>query len=216
MARARSRPSSCCRFWSSSTSTSPTSATELPIAAPQLQNSLARLGALHLNETADQLPNERLRNVLDVARETLLLADSPRQITALAPVLVVHANDVNLRVLEVRLAEVGHDRRLGWVLENIVAATQRELAEPLSRKWKQQYRRADLVLGAHMESMIRRGAASWSKTEGAWDVLDPTIRSPETLREVVEAASSISHRWGIATNLQTADFLKALRAARVD
>jgi hypothetical protein len=64
--------------------------------------------------------------------------------------------------------------------------------------------------------MIKRGAASWSKAEGAWDVLDPTIRSPETLRDVVEASSPISHRWGIATNLQTADFVKALRAARVD
>jgi transcriptional regulator with XRE-family HTH domain len=187
-----------------------------PDRGAQLQNSLARLGALHLTETTDELPSDRLRDVINVVHETLVVAESPRHITALAPVLVVHASNVKLRVLETRLSDVGHARRLGWLLDNIVAATQRELADPISRKWKQVYRRAELLLSAHVDSMTTRGLAAWSKAEGAWDVLDPTIRSAETLREVVESSSPISQRWGIATSVQTTDFIRALKAARVD
>jgi transcriptional regulator with XRE-family HTH domain len=181
-----------------------------------LQNSLARLGALHLNESSDQAPSERLSDVTDAVRETLLLADSPRQITALAPVLAVHADDIKLRALEARLTELGLHRRLGWVLENVVAAAEDETTGGLTRTWRTIYSRARVILGVHLSSMVARGAAKWSETDGAWDVLDRTVRSPQTLREVIGAASPISRRWGIATSLQTTDFARALKGARVD
>src|SRR4051812_19664007 len=51
-----------------------------------LQNALARLGARQLRESPDVLPSERLREVDRVLREVLSSAESPRLVTALAPV----------------------------------------------------------------------------------------------------------------------------------
>jgi hypothetical protein len=58
-------------------------------------------------------------------------------------------------------------------------------------------------------------AAEPSLTTGApqQDLLDATIGSPKTRREVAEASSAISKRWGIITSLQPEDFVDALRAA---
>src|SRR5262245_20270642 len=47
-----------------------------------LQNALARLGGVHLQERADLLPSERLEDVNDVVREALI-AGAARHITAL-------------------------------------------------------------------------------------------------------------------------------------
>ncbi|MFA6318238.1 MAG: helix-turn-helix transcriptional regulator, partial [Elusimicrobiota bacterium] len=69
----------------------------------ELQNALARLGAAHLAESAEVLPTERLKEALAVIREVLAVAESPRQITGLAPVLVNHAASLNLAKLRTEL-----------------------------------------------------------------------------------------------------------------
>src|SRR5262245_44974135 len=69
-----------------------------------LQNALARLGAVHLQEGDDVLPSERLEDVNDVVRETLI-AGVARQITALGPVLIANIDGVNLTRIHARLAE---------------------------------------------------------------------------------------------------------------
>lgn len=180
-----------------------------------LQNALARLGARHLNESSNRLPSDRLASATDVARETLLVSDSPRQLTALGPVLVANADGIQLRMLEARLAELGCQRRLGWLLESVVTALEHELTKDLTRTWRQAYKRASLVLGSHVESMVTRGGAKWSETNDAWDVIDRSVRSNHSLREITAAASPIARRWGIATSLRTEDFERALAASRV-
>jgi hypothetical protein len=62
----------------------------------QVQNALARLGALHLQENRNVLPSERFDDARSAVRETLVRAESPRLVTALAPVLVANAEQVNL------------------------------------------------------------------------------------------------------------------------
>jgi transcriptional regulator with XRE-family HTH domain len=177
-----------------------------------LQNALARLGALHLHETADVVPSEQFEEVENVVLETLA-SQSPRQLTALAPVLVSNIDRLSLPRLQQKLIEVGLDRRLGWLVDNAVEALHRELKASASGPWTQPYRRAELVLGVLLESLVARFPA-W--VEGSVpDLLDPTV-DRQTLEEVRAASSSISKRWGVVTSLQPQDFADALRAARAD
>ncbi|MCA9678479.1 MAG: helix-turn-helix transcriptional regulator [Kofleriaceae bacterium] len=175
----------------------------------ELQNALARLGALHLQERDDVLPSERLDEVNDVVREALV-AGTPRLVSAIAPVLVRNVDQVNFRKLGARLAEVGLDNRVGWLVENTLEALRGGLDASLPRHWAQLYRRAVVVLEAFLESVPAR-----SRKPTATDILDATIRTKKTLEEVRAAASPISHRWGIVTGLNPADFAAALKAARV-
>lgn len=175
----------------------------------ELQNALVRLGATHLHEVADVLPTERLEGVADVVREVLATA-TPRHLTALAPVLVHHINRVSLRKLRADLVEAGLDRRLGWLVDNTREALRMELRGPLHRPMAQRYRRAEVVLDTFLDFA---GLPTDAVSADPLDLLDTTIASPKTQREVAEAASSISKRWGIVTDLRPEDFAEALRAA---
>jgi hypothetical protein len=146
--------------------------------------------------------------------ETLVTAESPRLVTALAPVLVRHANGLHPKKLQLRLGQVGADRRFAWLVENTVEGVRSELQQSLPRAWSKLYRRADVVLGAFLDSIAVERGAPIDLTTSAPDVLDADIRSRQTLQEVVAASSAISRRWGIATSLQLEDFAVALRAAR--
>ena len=86
-------------------------------AGSQIQNALARQGAAHLAESADILPTEKLKRATDTIRETLVSADSSRQIAAVAPVFVSHAGQINLTRLRNEFATLGLENRLGWAIE---------------------------------------------------------------------------------------------------
>jgi hypothetical protein len=137
-----------------------------------------------LQERDDVLPAAHLEEASDAVRETLVVG-SPRLLTALAPVLVRNADRVNLRRLDATLAELGLERRLGWLIENVV------------------------------EAVTARHARRPDRETTTLDVLDPEIRSKRTRELVEASRSSISRRWGIVTGLQPADFSRALRSARV-
>lgn len=172
----------------------------------ELQNALARLGASHLSENPDALPSERLRNSLSVLRETLVSADSPRQITSLAPILVKNIDNLNLWKLRAQLAEMGLERRLGWVLQSTQDALHIELSRELPRSLKQRYVMADTII----ESLL--GAHPWPEAK-IEDVLDKDIRSSKARQEVQKERSAVAARWGLLTRLRTEDFVDALRAA---
>ncbi len=150
------------------------------------------------------LPSDRLKEVVDVVRETLVTADA-RFITALAPVLVRNVDELHL--VRVQLALAGLERRLFWVGENTLAAVDADLNRPsVPKEWGALYRRARVLLGAWLASVTPSATAP--------DILDPTIRSERTKEEVERASSSISRRWGIITPIQPKDFVDALRDAR--
>jgi transcriptional regulator with XRE-family HTH domain len=175
-----------------------------------LQNTLARLGAAHLRESADVLPSERLREVNDVVREVLVSAASPRLLAALAPVLVSNIGSLSLTKLWSQLADAGRERRLGWVVDNTVHALDQALAnvpKPLARL----YRRARTVLATFLDAVTSGAVEPLRRI--APDILDPSIRSSKTVADVAAASSPISQRWQIITDIQTSDFSEALRAA---
>lgn len=178
----------------------------------ELQNALVRLGATHLHESSI-VPSAVLEEVHDVVREALLNG-APRLVTALAPVLVNHADDLNLPKLYAELHELGLERRLAWVVENTVVALDALANESGSgaKGWSKLKRRAEVPFRLFVDLIAVRGETPGWKT--APDPLDPTIRTLRTLEEVKRSASKHSERWGIATSLQPDDFVQALRASR--
>lgn len=174
-----------------------------------LQNTLARLGATHLRESDAVLPSERVREVEVAVREVLLAPDSARLVAALAPVLVQNVEKANLEKLWLQLADVGRQQRLGWLVENTLAAIGAD-APDAGKARQRQYRRAELVLHA----FLQRVEPVWQARARTSDVLDENIRSSKTLAEVSATSSPISQRWHVVTVLQPSDFAEALRGVR--
>jgi HTH-type transcriptional regulator / antitoxin HipB len=177
-----------------------------PSVAADVQNALARLGATHVVEADAALPSERLESVHEATREALTLGE-PRLLTALAPVVIEHVNDVSLFRLDQELGRAGLVRRLPWFAANVVAALDGiDLrATPVRRRNK--YRRAATVLEHYL-------AGRPLPQDGPEDLLDATVRSQRTIDELRAEASPISRRWGVVTALQPADFTAAIESAR--
>ena len=175
-----------------------------------LQNALARLGATHLQESDQVLPSERFEEMARVVREAILLG-APRLLTALAPVLVQHIDRVSLRRLDSELREIGLDRRLPWIAENVVEAIRRDRSSVLPRDLAARYRRAEVVLEGFLDVARRRLPHPDDRMP---DVLDASIRSQRTLDAVKAHYSDISRSWGIVSGLQPEDFAAALEGTR--
>lgn len=183
-------------------------------AGSQLQNALARQGAAHLAESDSVLPSERLKNAAAVIRETLISADSARQIAAVAPVFVEHAGQINLTRLRHEFAELGLENRFGWAIESTLDAVRLEAAQVLPREWRLKYRRAATIIETYIAPFIILSPTSTPDKPAPFEVLDPEITSPEALKEAVENSSLLARKWRIATRIEVDDFVRALRGAR--
>lgn len=184
-------------------------------AGRELQNALARLGAGHLAESEGVLPTERLKEAAAVIREVLAAADSPRQVAALAPVFVNHAESLNLAKLGAELGEVGLGGRLGWAAENALVALGSELKRAdLGPETKIRYQRARLALERFLSYFSKLKTARALGLAPDSDILDPGIASRETLNETLKERSEISRDWRVVTRIQPEDFARALEAAR--
>ncbi|UPT74163.1 MAG: helix-turn-helix domain-containing protein [Elusimicrobiota bacterium] len=179
----------------------------------QIQNALARTGAPHLVE-AELLPSEKLRSAADTIRETLVSADSARQIAALAPVVVENAGRLNLTRLRAELAALGLERRFGWAVESILEAVKRESELVLPREWRLKYRRAVAALDNFISPLILFAPTENPDRPTPHDLLDPDITGVEALNETVANSSETARKWRVATRIETDDFVRALRAAR--
>jgi transcriptional regulator with XRE-family HTH domain len=183
-----------------------------PEPAVELHNALVRLGALHLRESDAVIPSGKLDQLPEVLRAALASGE-PRSVTALAPVLVLHVNEVHLPALRANLANVGLERRFNWLLDNTAHALREELRRPLPRTWSRAYRRALLALETTLDLAGPAGAPPAEPSRPA-DILDAHIRSRTSRDQAWSTASKISRSWGIATSLRPEDFIAALRAAR--
>ena len=173
----------------------------------ELQNAVARLGARHLVETDDIVPSERFREAHAVVREVLADARSPRMIAGLAPVLVEHSDSINLAKLALELNQVGLERRLYWLAENVQEALRRALRDKPPAARARKLLRAQLALGQFLATAPRH------RKPAEVDLLDPNVRSDQTVRELKATASRISKRWSVATAIQVDDFCDALGQA---
>ncbi len=173
----------------------------------ELQNTLARFGAADLRENVLPGGVGRGLNADEAVLEALIAADSPRQVAAIAPVLVAQAGKFSLGRLRLRAAEAGYEARLGWALDNVLAAIREELPS-VSGPWRSRYRRALLLISSAL--------AAWPQPkEGAEDILDHDILSEESAEEVRAERSPLARKWGVVTRITLEDFRKALiRGAR--
>jgi transcriptional regulator with XRE-family HTH domain len=171
-----------------------------------LQNALARHGARHLIESESTVPDERHDDVSRVVRKALAGGD-PRQVTALAPVLVQNAATLNLKRVQLELADVGLEHRLPWLVENTIAAVRLVLRGRVSHAAALIHRRAAILLEKFLDSIESPG------DDAIEDIVDSTIRSNATIGEVRARRSSIAKRWRIVSDLDVADFTAALRGA---
>jgi len=169
----------------------------------ELQNALARLGAGHLRESTTTLPSARITTTRAAVRETLLDPRDPRLLLALAPVLVANIDALNLDLLHDELRRAGFPARVPWLVENVREAL--AIARPPRRRGA--WNRAATVLGDFLARLPP------PEEDAPFDILDQGIRSARTLAQVRGAASAISRRWRVATDLQAADFADALGAA---
>lgn len=173
-----------------------------------IQNALARHGAAHLVEDETLVPTS-LDEPLAVVWEVLRSPESPRHLTALAPVLLSHIDRIALPELASRLSRIGREARLGWLLETVRAAVV-ELGAPNDAGIRRDARRLDLAAALALNSGILRAPSP----EVPLDLLDPDIRSAKTADKILAVAAPAAKRWRIATRLTPTDFANAVRAAR--
>ena len=171
----------------------------------ELQNTLARLGAADLRESPQAGGLGRGVSADEALLEALISADSPRQVTAIAPVLVVQIGKFSLGRLRLRAAEAGYEARLGWALESVLSVIRGELPSVNGTR-RNRFRRAALLLSSAL--------AAWPPPkEGAEDILDQDILSEEGAAEVRAERSGLARKWGIITRITLEDFKKALGGA---
>lgn len=180
-----------------------------------LQNAIARLGASPLQENRDLLPTEKLDNATAVIREVLTSSAHPRQITALAPVIVNQPNSLGLNNLRLAFLGEGRINRLGWLFESILSAVKNELragAQTLPREWKDRYHRTVVLL----ENILHYpGFAVRPLKNKSEDPLEPEVlQSQEAFEEVKTSRDRIAKKWGIVTRIKTEDFVQALKGTR--
>ena len=177
----------------------------------KIQNALARLGATHLLENQAALPSEKLDRAVNLIYETLVGADSSRQIAALGPVIVNFAAPPTLNKLRIRFNEAGLINRFGWLLDNVRSAINEELTGRLPPEWHRKYEKADLILKNLLDF-------PWFKLDShdknITDILDDTITHPKELKEIRSSSSNISKKWGVVTRIKPEDFAEALKDAR--
>lgn len=170
-----------------------------------IQQALARYGANYLIEPDAILPTEQLADLHELVATTLVSV-SPRLVAALAPVLIVNIDRIQLGRVANQLTELGIQTRLAWMVENAQDAIQSR------RGWRNERlaKRCVLQWGFFVTSM-----ETSPRDASRRDVLDRTIRSRKTLDNVAASSSEISKRWGIVTSLQVSDFVEAIEQSRV-
>lgn len=179
--------------------------------AAEIQATLARLGAFHLQEDAAVLPSERLERVSDAIRETLVDADSPRLITALAPVIVRNIEKINWPKLSFEMTSLGLARRFRWLIDNVRAAVTAAADDAgVPTVERRQYRRAEAILAGVSE--LAEEPNTGPKLPP--DVLDRGIRTRKSRVDAEASGSPMSRRWQVVTAIQPSDFAEALRGAR--
>jgi hypothetical protein len=127
-------------------------------------------------------------------------------------VLVRHVDTLNLRKVYADLSEAGLQRRLAWVVENVIVAIDQVIDAQALRAWVLLCRRAQVVFNVFLAALP---GPSGSRPD-VLDVVDPGIRSKETLKKVSASGSAASRRWKIVSSLQPGDFAKSLRATHVE
>lgn len=186
-------------------------------AKTQIRRSLIRHGARNLVDDERTLPSKRLAEAKEALKETLIAAESPRDIAALAPVIVQNAATLPLVGVSSDLNRLGAhlERRLCWLLENVIAALDEELKTPLPQIWKVRYLRAKTRIAGNFNIIKQRWNPIYGQKPPAdEDLVDTDLVGSAAINQARTQSSEISKRWDIISNLQVDDFVRAIRESR--
>ena len=182
-----------------------------PDRAGQTQNALVRLGARNLRQSPHVLPGEELD--AGGAIRDALVDGNPRLVVSAAIVLVRNIERINLKRVQMDLVDSGAPGRLPWLIQSTLHAATPYLSEAgVPDSWARRLRRVEAALSPFLDAV----RTSQADTPKVWDVLDPSIRSSQTVDQVRLANSPVANSWGIVTRLQLHDFIDALRSAADD
>ena len=124
----------------------------------ELKNELDRCGDRNMRESENTSLTAQLADAQEVVRQDII-GGAPSIVTALATVLVDKFDRVELLNLDASLSETGHERRLGWAVENIVRALDDTGRLDTSQRRERRLRRARFVFDRYLEFALEREAA---------------------------------------------------------
>jgi transcriptional regulator with XRE-family HTH domain len=167
-----------------------------------IQNALVRLGAKHLRTSTKAVISEDLTRPEDLVVAGLQ-SNSPRLITALAPVLFEHGGELDFARIAQTLDGFEQRHRLYWLLENVIEAI--ELWGPLAAS------NARRSAAETLERALAFGNGYEIYRAGKLDFLERTYRRIADVETAFARGTPIAQRWRIVTALRPADFAEALR-----
>ena len=173
----------------------------------QLENSLHRLGAYYLVPNPSLVPSDRLSEVHDVLRETLIGVPSKNHILALAPVIVRQIKLINFDTLCMKLYDLGIDARVWWIVEGTLWAVRQRLKWVLPLDIQDFYQLAVEILSrktkpANYFFNVRKGYPQ--------DVFDSDILSAKDFEEVRKKRDELATRWRLITRIRVENLAGAL------
>ncbi|MBI4124687.1 MAG: helix-turn-helix transcriptional regulator [Deltaproteobacteria bacterium] len=169
----------------------------------QLQKALARLGGTQLKEDPNVLPSEKLNDAYNVILETVI-GGSPRLLTALTPVIILHAHPPLFRKIINKLKEYRLENRFYWVLNGVSRVIDRRFKTHVPHNKRFIYRRAKTIL----EEMLNWQTMIASEYEE--DRLDAGIVSEKTFHQLRESRDALALVWKVVTRIREEDFYNAL------
>jgi transcriptional regulator with XRE-family HTH domain len=173
-----------------------------------IQKAIEAHGASHLVAPPAILPSERLASIDAAIREALIEGEHSRVVAGLAPVLISHIGLINVPKLFVQFRDYHLENRLGWLIDNTIAACEVMLQESPPRAQKRALLGTVNVLRGHRDRFFAGGAAIEPPYE---DYLGLPVVSLETKQLILRDRSEISRTWNILTILQVEDFVSAIR-----
>lgn len=176
-----------------------------PRAGSPLQNALARHGARHLVASTTPVP-ARFDEPSEVVAEVLASPESPRHLTALGPVLLRNVDRVSLGEVALRLAKLGRQSRLGWLLDNLSAALNDVVF--VTAADRRDARRLQTAIELFLPQLPRPSG------DAPLDLVDAEVRSAKTVARIEAKSSAEAKRWRIVTRLSPSEFAEALEANR--
>lgn len=174
----------------------------------ELQNALARFGALHLREIPDLPASPRYARVDDVILDTLIAPVSPRFVTGLGSVVARNFDFIVFVRLFQRLKDLGREARLLWLLQCLEAATLKRIEDSLPRDKKVFYRQINR--GLEGELAVLKNIVETAGMQFHEDILIPRYTGAKALDRLRQARDQNAKNWNILTDIRADDFYREL------
>ncbi len=176
--------------------------------AGSIQAALVRLGAKHLVADDRFVIRQEHNRPGDLIAHILLAHPTPRFLTALGPVLVEQVDIISFPGVQHAVVQAGAPHRWGWLLDHVLEAISSADGDPAPTPWRRASQRLRTVAEAYLVSLP--GPSS----NEPYDLIDPDLRSLESVQAAEANASERDARWRVLGRLTVEEFAQPLQVAR--